>query len=70
MRKTLCLGQCDSKKDALFKITTWCPSWAKSYRLLKIRRYRYSVVGPEWYRNYFEVTVEYFSTKSPRPRAS
>jgi hypothetical protein len=60
------LGQCDSKESALLKIRYWMPTWAKSYRIVKIHRYRYSVVHPAWYRNYFEVHVEYLSTKCSR----
>ena len=56
------LGQCSSKLDALYKIAS-LTSCAKSYRLLRVERYRYSVVGPEWHRNYFNITVEYMSTK-------
>lgn len=59
--ETLRLGQCSSKSDALFKARAWAKKRHKSFSVLKIERYNYSVVTHR--KNYFTITVEYFTSK-------
>lgn len=56
---SLRLGQCSTRQNALFKIAAWAKK-AKSFTILYIKRYNYSVATHR--KNYFDVEIQYFST--------
>ena len=59
---TFTLGQASSKENALHKIHAWRCLNSKSYTIKKITRYKSSKQARR--KDYFDMTVSYFTTKS------
>ncbi len=54
-------GQNGSRADALHKIYSWAPKWARSYTIERVLRYEYGAFKIR--RAYFSVDVEYYSRR-------